>query len=70
MTIAQLVECEPDVTRLQQQLRVLRLKMGAAIERLEHCELPPAVFDQVQSSLAGVTCEVDSLLITLKCECC
>jgi hypothetical protein len=69
MALSQMVECEPDVTRIQQILRVARSKLGAAMEQLEQYELSPDALEQVQCSAAGVACEIDSLLTTVKCEC-
>lgn len=69
MTLAELVECEPDVARIQQMLRVARSKLGAAINQLEQCELSPAALEQVQCSTVEVASEIDALLTTVKGEC-
>ena len=69
MTLAQLTECEPNVARIQQLLRVARSKLGTAIDQLEQCELPSSVLEQVHCSAAGVASEIDSLLATVECNC-
>lgn len=69
VTLAQLVACEANVGQIQHLLRVARSKLGAAIDQLEQCELPPEQLERVHYSAAGVASEIASLLATVECKC-
>ena len=64
--ITQLVELHPNISSIQQTLRVARLKLGLAIERLESLGQQSDVLEQLRDHSESVTFEIDTLLKTIR----
>jgi len=66
-TIARMVERDPDIRSIRRSLHVSRLKLGAAIERIESGPLPTAP-QQIQDHAESVAFEIDALVEAFRCK--
>jgi hypothetical protein len=66
--ILQMVERGPAGPSIRRLLHVSRLKLGAAIERIESGELPESALDEILRHAECVAFEIDTLMTAFQRE--
>jgi hypothetical protein len=64
--ITKMVNNAPNKLSVFQLIRVSRIKLGSALERLENFEPSPTALDQLHEHAENIACEIDALVRSIQ----